>query len=30
MIHGFMRARFKGAGARAEYAAICDFLKSRL
>ncbi len=30
MIHGFMRARFKGAGARAEYAAICDFLRSRL
>lgn len=30
MIHGFMRARFKGAGARAEYAAICDFLRARL
>lgn len=30
MIHGFMRARFKGAGARAEYAAITDFLRTRL
>ena len=30
MIHGFMRARFKGAAARAEYDAICDFLRSRL
>jgi acetyl esterase len=27
MIHGFMRARFKGAGAKAEYDAICDFLR---
>lgn len=30
MIHGFMRARFRGAGARAEYDAICDFLRARL
>jgi acetyl esterase len=30
MIHGFMRARFKGAAARAEYDAICDFLRERL
>jgi len=30
MIHGFMRARFKGQAARAEYDAICDFLKERL
>lgn len=30
MIHGFMRARFTGAAARAEYAAICDFLSCRL
>jgi acetyl esterase len=30
MIHGFMRARFKGAGVKAEYDAICDFLRSRL
>ena len=30
MIHGFMRARFKGAGARAEYEAICAFLRERL
>ena len=30
MIHGFMRARFKGAAARAEYDAICDFLRARL
>ena len=30
MIHGFMRARFTGAAARAEYQAICDFLRSRL
>lgn len=27
MMHGFMRARFKGAAAKAEYAAICDFLR---
>jgi acetyl esterase len=30
MIHGFMRARFKGDAARAEYDAICAFLKERL
>jgi len=30
MLHGFMRARFKGAAARAEYAAICGFLRQRL
>jgi acetyl esterase len=30
MMHGFMRARFRGAGARAEYMAICAFLKERL
>ena len=30
MIHGFMRARFKGAAARAEYDAICNFLRERL
>ncbi len=30
MIHGFMRARHKGAGVRAEYAAITDFLRARL
>ncbi len=30
MIHGFMRARFTGAAARAEYDAICDFLRARL
>jgi acetyl esterase len=30
MIHGFMRARFKGPAARAEYDAICAFLKERL
>lgn len=30
MIHGFMRARFSGAGARAEFDAICGFLRERL
>ena len=30
MIHGFMRARFTGAAARAEYEAICGFLRERL
>jgi acetyl esterase len=30
MIHGFMRARFLGAAARAEFDAICDFLKHHL
>ncbi len=30
MIHGFMRARFKGPGVKLEYDAICDFLRSRL
>lgn len=30
MIHGFMRARFTGAAARAEYDAICDFLRRHL
>ncbi len=30
MIHGFMRARFKGAGAAAEYQVICDFLRRQL
>ena len=30
MIHGFMRARFKGPGAAAEYQAVCDFLKNQL
>ena len=27
MIHGFMRARFSGPGAKAEYDAICSFLR---
>ena len=30
MIHGFMRARFSGEGARAEYEAICGFLRETL
>ena len=30
MIHGFMRARFTGAAARAEFEAICDFLSRHL
>lgn len=30
MIHGFMRARFKGEAARAEYDLICNFLKEHL
>lgn len=30
MIHGFMRARFKGKAARREYDAICGFLKAQL
>lgn len=30
MIHGFMRARFAGPGAAAEFEAICDFLRRRL
>jgi len=30
MLHGFMRARFTGAAARAEYDAICAFLRERL
>ena len=30
MIHGFMRARFEGAGARREYNLLCDFLRSYL
>jgi acetyl esterase len=30
MLHGFMRARFTGAAARAEYDAICAFLRARL
>jgi acetyl esterase len=30
MIHGFMRARFTGSAARAEYEAICGFLRERL
>jgi len=30
MIHGFMRARFTGAAAKAEYDAICGFLKLHL
>ena len=30
MIHGFMRARFLGAAAKAEFDAICEFLKSHL
>ncbi len=30
MIHGFMRARFTGAGAAAQFQAICDFLKRHL
>ena len=30
MIHGFMRARFAGPGAKAEFDAICDFLRARL
>lgn len=30
MVHGFMRARFGGAAARAEYDLICNFLRERL
>ena len=30
MIHGFMRARFKGAAAAAEFQAACNFLRERL
>ena len=30
MIHGFTRARFAGADARAEFDAICEFLKGHL
>ncbi|MBN8899095.1 MAG: alpha/beta hydrolase fold domain-containing protein, partial [Rhodospirillales bacterium] len=30
MIHGFMRARFTGAAAKAEYDAVCAFLRERL
>lgn len=30
MVHGFMRARFEGPAAAAEYALICDFLKTEL
>lgn len=30
MVHGFMRARFEGAAARAEYDAICRFLTEHL
>jgi acetyl esterase len=30
MIHGFMRARFTGAAAKAEYDRICAFLRARL
>ena len=30
MIHGFMRARFKGKAARREYDLICDFLRANL
>jgi acetyl esterase len=30
MIHGFMRARFTGAAAKAEYDRICGFLRARL
>lgn len=30
MIHGFMRARFAGPGAKAEYDAICTFLRAYL
>ncbi len=30
MLHGFMRARFTGAAARAEYDAICRFLVERV
>lgn len=30
MIHGFMRARFKGKAARREYDLICDFLRTHL
>ncbi|MCB9930193.1 MAG: alpha/beta hydrolase [Alphaproteobacteria bacterium] len=30
MVHGFMRARFLGAAARAEYDRICGFLRERL
>ena len=30
MIHGFMRARFAGPGAKAEFDVICDFLRARL
>jgi acetyl esterase len=30
MLHGFMRARFTGSAARAEYDAICEFLRRRV
>ena len=30
MIHGFMRARFKGRAAAREYDLICDFLRRHL
>ncbi|PWS35928.1 hypothetical protein DFH01_20420 [Falsiroseomonas bella] len=30
MLHGFMRARFTGSAARAEYDAICEFLRQRV
>ncbi len=30
MIHGFMRARFTGAAARAEFAAVCGFIRAQL
>jgi acetyl esterase len=30
MLHGFMRARFTGATAKAEYDRICAFLRARL
>ena len=30
MIHGFLRARLAGAGARAEFDVICGFLRDRL
>ena len=30
MLHGFMRARFTGSAARAEYDGICTFLRERV
>jgi hypothetical protein len=30
MLHGFLRARLTGAGARAEHNALCGFLRAHL